>query len=348
MSRFTLPLAATLMAAVAPVWCQTIVPGRPAQPVLKSGYVPVTVVVNLGALQRMLPPPPANAGGGPGGGILQRIRQRRPLLNLLSNLGDAEKVLKQIEAFRGPIPIKEDVWLLMNVREIVPMGFQLQLPGNAAFQLAAHIEPILIVSKEKPQPGPLPQVSVGKKIVPPSPVAAAFSSYVFLSPKALPAVMPEDVKKGLAKFEVDFAKAKVKRKIEGKSQRLTVTLPVRKPLEASVEISFVPKVEKNTIQFGKPDCKIVPIKKGKEKPDTLTLLGLQGAAALIAGNMKTLKIDLAPHLDKVGGFPGGPAAQKLRVPIQRIEVVGMTAIANHLALELRGVIGRGGIVIVAP
>src|SRR5262249_40897529 len=91
------------------------VPLPPAPVAAPGPYVPVTVVLSLDALNGKalqalppapLPPPPPGPGVFPGkkpGGLLDKIREKKPLQKLLAALGDKQEVLKELEKISRPV-----------------------------------------------------------------------------------------------------------------------------------------------------------------------------------------------------------------------------------------------------
>src|SRR5690348_15840512 len=81
--------------------------GQPAGPT-PTPHVPVTVILSMDALKgkamQELPPPPPPPPPGPGvlpgkkpGGLLQKIREKKPLQKLLAALAEKQDVAKELE-----------------------------------------------------------------------------------------------------------------------------------------------------------------------------------------------------------------------------------------------------------
>src|SRR5262249_35267647 len=117
-------------------------------------YVPITVVLSLDAvgakaLQELQAPPPAPApgvvpafaaqppaggpqppppgtvqifGGKKKGGLLDKIREKKPLQKLLAALGGQQDLAKGLEKITQPVNIGNDLWLSLNLHEIVFIG----------------------------------------------------------------------------------------------------------------------------------------------------------------------------------------------------------------------------------
>lgn len=367
----------TGLAALILVLCRLLVtygqaqPLPPPAPIPAVQYVPVTVFLDLDAvaakfLQGQPPPgqvppmpPPRFQGRRPifRGGLLNRLRQRQPIRRLVA-AGIARR--KEIGAALGkisePVNVGDDRWLSLNIKEVVLRGADVQALGpgaRAVVALAVQMEPTIVLSKEKPAPMPLPKITLGKALPPPSPTGTPINFFLVVDPKSTPQVLGGDSKKELAKYGIDPTKVKFSQEVTKDKQKVILTVPMKKPLEANLKIWFSPKIKDNILSFVNPDCEVLPPSNAKKDEkslnQTLQQFTRKAIRTFVLAEMKKETVDLRPHLKKLSKLPvNKAAADKVRAPISNLRVTGMAAQNNHLIVRIRGHVGRQGIVILAP
>jgi hypothetical protein len=335
--------------------------GQGTPPVPKAGpqhYVPVTVVLNLEGLKILdfLPavPPPPLPGFKPKGGLLQKIRDKKPLQKLFALLAERKDLVKELDKLAQPVNVGDDLWLNLNLREVVFTGVDIDLGKKAAtVHLAAQLAPVLVLTKDRPAPPALPQLTLNKDLPPPPPGGTPIDIVLKIDPPALPNILPPETKDELAKYGIDSADITFAQKSTGAAQKLIVSVPMQKPLPATLTVWFTPKVKENILTFIEPDC-TVTVLKNKDKPDdsvqkTLTKLTQEAIRSLVTGRLKSAEVDFTPHIKKMANLPlgqpaeGGPA--KIHAPISNLRVENLGAENNHLVLHISGLVAKGGIVI---
>jgi hypothetical protein len=151
----------------------------PPPAVKETPFVPVTLVLDLTAVKGKLfqpgpavPPPPGIAlapqpgpqpvvPAQPGpifqpgpGKLLDKIREKKPLQKILGGLAAGLNVAQELEKLSNPVSLGDNLWLTMNLKEVVVQGVNVQGLNQAIIQLAARLEPTVVVSKDKPTPLP--------------------------------------------------------------------------------------------------------------------------------------------------------------------------------------------------
>jgi hypothetical protein len=334
----------------------------PVAPVANPGpHVPVTVVVSLdGVAAKLLqglqappgpplPPPPGPAVfPGKKKGLLQKIREKKPLQTL---------VAKQLEALSQPVNLGGNLWLSLNLDEVVFQGFDFNLgTKQLTVPLAVHLEPMLVLSKTPPPPRPLPQFAFGKEMPPPAPGGTPLNIFLKIDPKMLPQVLPAETNENLVQYGIDCAKIGFSQQPGPGGPKVTVTVPLQKPVAAKLTIWFTPQVKKNVLTFLNPDCTVTLPDPAPKEADAIKLalqkVTQETIRALVISKFKSAAVDFSPHLKKLAGLPLAPAPggppPKVQAALTNLHVAALGVEDNHLVVRIGGVVAPGGIVIFAP
>lgn len=364
-----------------PVFPPQPIPGQPVV-VPQAHYVPITIVLSVDAVKAkvlqelngpqnpagvVLPPqgpvpsfqPPPNVQPPvpekrPLGGLLKKIMDKKPLQKLAA-LADKKEVMDVLDNISQPVNLDGDLWLSPNLQEIVLNEVNVQLPKQVVFRLAVRMEPVIVLSKLKPAPMPLPQLSLGKNVPPPAFAGTPLNVFLHIDPKAVPQVLPPDAKNELDKYGIDPAQVTFSGQPTPQGQKLTVITPMQKPLAANLQVSFLPRIKDNVLSFIDPDCAITLFPPGKAEENsvqqTLQKLTQDTIRTLVANKMKTTTVDFAPHLKKLSNLPLGQpnAPSKVQAVINNLHVADLGATNNnHLVVRISGLVAKEGIVIYAP
>jgi hypothetical protein len=301
------------------------------------------------------PFPPPQEKGLFQGKLLQKLKERKPLQKLMVLLGERLEVIQELEKISQPVSLGENLWLSLNLQEIVLQ--QAHVDGGlnrAVVGLAVRMEPTVVVSKEKPAVLPLPKFALGGPVLPPPPAGAPLDVRLRIDPQALPQVLPPEARLELAKYGIDCTKVTFSQEATPAGTRLVVTAPIEKPIPAGVKISFVPRIKDDVLTFEQPDAVVTATADGKADNSfnqTLHKLTQDGIRTFVVSKLKTTRVDLGPHLKQIARPPlGQPAAApgKVQATINSLRVAGVGAANNNLIVTVAGVVSKEGIVVYAP
>jgi hypothetical protein len=228
-------------------------------------------------------------------------------------------------------------------------GFQ-----NMAAHLAVRMEPTIVLSKNRPAPMPLPQLTIGGVPPPPALNGTPMNFVLKLDPRALPQVLPDETMQELDKHGIDITKVTLTQQPGPGPARLIVTAPLQKPLPADVTVSFTPVLKNNVLTFAQPDCVLATPAAKDDNPVQQTLFKLtqDTVRGLVVGKLKSAQIDLGPTLKQLANPPLGkhatPPPSKVLAPIANLRVDSLSAEANHLVVRISGTLAKEGIVVFAP
>jgi hypothetical protein len=273
------------------------------------------------------------------------------------NVPDEFNFIKRLLQLNEPKSVGENRWLILNMKEILVAGVQGQGPGKRMIvRMAGRLEPIILVSKEKPEPPPAPRlVPWGKTLPAVGPEGVPLEFLVRIDPRAVPEVLPEAARKEVAKYGLDFSRVTLSQQNDAGAEKILITAPLQNPVKGLLKVWFTPSIKDNVLTFVRPGCEVVapPAPKGKKVDATAKALedfSRQTASAFVVAKLATTKLDFAPHLKKALEPPPGeePLTGKMQVPLTTLRVVGLAARDNQLLVAVSGRVAPEGIRLQEP
>jgi hypothetical protein len=216
------------------------------------------------------------------------------------------------------------------------------------------MQPDVVLSNKKPAIPPLPQISMGQPLLPPPGSGTPIDIALKIDPKSLPKVLPPDATKELEKYGIDPAEVRFSNKPGDDGPLLVFDVPIKKPLVANLQISFVPELKNNVLTFADAACGVStkPSKEGKGNSvqDALQQFTQNTIKAFVLNKMKKTTVDFAPHLKQITEVPLGPPGieNKVHAAFENLRVESVVVERNLLVFQISGVVSKGGIIILAP